>query len=57
MGTSTDLVGDPWIQGCAVVGVLMLTTSAIVGLPWQLWLGWAYVAGLSAYDVTRRLDR
>lgn len=54
MPTTEDLLRDPWLRGCAVVGVAMAAVGAITGLPWALWLGWAYVVLLSVVDVRRR---
>jgi hypothetical protein len=54
MSTTARLLADPWLRGCAVVGGLMLGVAAIVGIHWMLWLAWAYVAGLSAWEALRR---
>jgi hypothetical protein len=54
MPSSADLVGDPWLRGCAAAGVLMAGVSAIVGLPWPLWFAWAYVVVLSLLELRRR---
>jgi hypothetical protein len=54
MSTTARLAADPWVRGCGAVGVLMLAVAAIVDLPWLLWLGWAYVSGLSVWEAARR---
>lgn len=52
MPTAADLLGDPWLRGCAAAGVVMGLVTAIAGLPWPLWFAWGYVALLSAYGVS-----
>ena len=53
MPTAADLIGDPWLRGCAAAGVVMGLATAIAGLPWPLWFAGAYVVVLSAYDAAR----
>ncbi|MCW2816817.1 MAG: hypothetical protein JWN84_4272 [Nocardioides sp.] len=58
MSVGQRVLRDAWVRGCLAVGAVMLGVATIVGLPWPLWLAWAYVVLLSAYDVARptRLD-
>ncbi|WP_139978775.1 hypothetical protein [Nocardioides litoris] len=48
------LLVDPWVRGCALAGALLAGLHAVAGLPWALWLAWAWLAGLSAYDARPR---
>lgn len=54
MVSTSRLLADPWLRGCAAMGVVGLGVDTIVGLPWPLWFAWAYVALLSAWEVARR---
>jgi len=58
MSISRRWAADPWVRGWCLGGALMLAVAAIVGLPWLLWVGWAYLGVLVTADArrTRRSD-
>ena len=51
--TTEVLLRDPWVRGCLAAGALLLAVTTVSGLPWSIWLAWAYVGLLSVVQVAR----